>query len=85
MTTRWITSVVVRFDMGTERECLLARLGAAKICLKRLNRPQDALRLYEAAETSTVPHLDMEQDIESEINEARTVLSEGTLHLHRTG
>jgi hypothetical protein len=53
----------------------MAQLAAARICLKRLSRPQDALRFYEAAEASAVPHLDLEQDIESGIHEARTVLS----------
>ena len=47
----------------SERQSLLAQLGAARICLKRLNRPLDALRLYEGASASAVPHLDLEQDI----------------------
>ena len=51
----------------SERESLLALLGAARICLKRLNRPQDALRFYEAASASAVPHLDLQQDIDSGI------------------
>jgi tetratricopeptide (TPR) repeat protein len=59
----------------SERQSLLARVGAARICLKRLNRPQDALRLYEEASASAVPHLDLEQDIESGIREARNVLA----------
>jgi tetratricopeptide (TPR) repeat protein len=32
----------------SERQSLTAQLGAAKICLKRLNRPQDAIRIYDA-------------------------------------
>jgi tetratricopeptide (TPR) repeat protein len=60
----------------SERQSLMAQLCAARICLKRLNRPLDALRLYEAAETSAVPHLDLEQDIESGIWEARNVLAQ---------
>ena len=60
----------------SERQSLLAQLGAARICLKRLSRPQDALRFYEAAATSAVPHLDLEQDIESGIREARNVLGQ---------
>ena len=47
----------------SERQSLLAQLGAARICLKRLSRPLDALRLYEGASASAVPHLDLEQDI----------------------
>jgi tetratricopeptide (TPR) repeat protein len=59
-----------------ERQSLMAQLAAARICLKRLNRPQDTLRLYEAAAASAVPHLDLEQDIESGIREAKNVLSQ---------
>jgi membrane associated rhomboid family serine protease len=60
----------------SERQSLLARLGAARICLKRLNRPLDALKFYEAVSASAVPHLDLEQDTESGIQEAKNVLSQ---------
>jgi membrane associated rhomboid family serine protease len=60
----------------SERQSLMAQLAAARICLKRLNRPQDALRFYEAAAASAVPHLDLELDIRSGIREARAVLSQ---------
>jgi tetratricopeptide (TPR) repeat protein len=53
----------------SERESLLAQLSAARICLKRLNRPQAALKFYEAVLASTVPHLDLQQDIDSGIRE----------------
>jgi membrane associated rhomboid family serine protease len=56
---------------ASKREALLARISAARLCLNRLNRPQDALTLYEAASASAVPHLDLEQDIVSGIREAR--------------
>ena len=55
---------------------LLAQLCAARICLKRLNRPQDALRFYEAAAASAVPHLDLELDIQSGIREARIAITQ---------
>ena len=58
-----------------EREGLIAQLGAARILLTRLDRPDEALRLYEAVSASTVPHLDLESDIESGIREAKTALS----------
>jgi membrane associated rhomboid family serine protease len=60
----------------SERQSLMAQLAAARICLKPLNRPVDALRFYEAAEASAVPHLDLELDIQSGIREARNVLSQ---------
>jgi hypothetical protein len=53
----------------SERQSLLAQLSAARICLKRLNQPQDAAKFYEAASASAVPHLDLQQDIESGIRE----------------
>jgi len=58
----------------SQRESLLAQLGAARLYLKRLNRPQDALRLYEAASVSAIPHLDLERDIQMGIHEARDAL-----------
>jgi membrane associated rhomboid family serine protease len=59
----------------SERQGLMAQIGAARISLKRLNRPQEALRLYEAASASAIPHLDLEQDIESGIQEAECALA----------
>ena len=60
---------------SSQRESLLAQLGAARIYLKRLNRPQDALRLYEAVSDSVIPHLDLERDIDTGIQEAKDALS----------
>jgi membrane associated rhomboid family serine protease len=59
----------------TARQALMAQLGAAKVCLKRLNRPQDALALYQAAAASKIPHLDWEQNIQAGIKEAKAVLA----------
>jgi membrane associated rhomboid family serine protease len=54
-----------------EKAGLVAQISAARICLKQLNRPNDALRLFEAASASPVPHLDWEQTIAAGIREAR--------------
>ncbi len=59
----------------TERQALTAQLSAARLCLKRLNRPQDALALYQAAAASSIPHLDWDQHIQSGIKEAKTALT----------
>src|SRR5205823_11082186 len=59
-----------------ERQSIMAQLTAARICLTRLSRPQDALRLYEGASASPGSHLDLEQDIESGIRETRNVLAQ---------
>ncbi len=58
-----------------ERQALTAQLSAARLCLKRLNRPQDALAIYQAAAASSIPHLDWEQHIQSGIKEAKAALS----------
>ncbi len=60
-----------------ERQALMAQLGAAKVCLKRLNRPQDALAFYQAAAASRIPHLDWEQNIQAGIKEAKAAIGGG--------
>ena len=54
-----------------ERQSLMAQLVAARLCLKRLGRPQDALKLYEAAAASAIPHLDLEQNIALGVKESK--------------
>jgi len=61
-----------------ERQALTAQLSAARLCLKKLNRPQDALHLYQAAAASPIPHLDWEQHIQSGIKEAKTAIAGGS-------
>jgi hypothetical protein len=60
-----------------DRQGLTAQLSAARLCLKRLNRPQDALALYQAAAGSPVPHLDWEQHIRAGVKDARAAMSRG--------
>lgn len=62
-----------------ERQALMAQLGAAKVCLKRLNRPQDALTFYQAAAASPIPHLDWEQNIQAGMKEAKAALGGASL------
>lgn len=61
----------------TDRQALTAQLSAARLCLKRLNRPQDALALYQAAAASPIPHLDWEQHIQAGIKEAKAAMATG--------
>ena len=61
----------------TERQALTAQLNAARLCLKRLNRPQDALALYEAAAKSPIPHLDWDGVIQAGIKEAKAAITPG--------
>ena len=57
-----------------ERQSILALLSAGRLCLKKLNRPSDALRYYKAAAASAVPHLDWQTNIEAGIRDAEKAL-----------
>ena len=59
----------------TERQSLMAQLQAAGVCLKRLNRPQEALKFYQAAASSPIPHLDLDATIQLGIKSATMALS----------
>jgi hypothetical protein len=59
-----------------DRQGLTAQLGAARILPTRLDSPDQALLLYKAASVSAVPHLDLERNIESGIQEARDAISQ---------
>lgn len=56
----------------TEKQSLLALLAAGRVSLKKLNRPDAALRYYRAAAASPVPHLDWESNIQNGIREAES-------------
>jgi membrane associated rhomboid family serine protease len=57
----------------SEKRTLQAQMAAGRICLK-LNRPQEALRFFEMAKASPIPHLDWEQTIEGSIRDARKAM-----------
>lgn len=57
------------------RESLLAQLRAAKILLKQLECPGQALKMFEAAHSSPIPHLDFEQAIETGIRQSKVAIS----------
>jgi tetratricopeptide (TPR) repeat protein len=59
----------------SERQSLAALLAAARICLKRLDRPQDALKFYERVAQSPLPHLDLEPNLQMGMREARAALA----------
>ena len=60
-----------------ERQSLMAQMASARISLK-LGRPEDALKFYQAAAQSKVPHLDLEPAIEAGKREATTALKAGS-------
>ena len=59
----------------TEKQSLLASLAAGRLCLRKLNRPEDALKFYKAAAASKVPHLDWEANIQAGLQEAERALT----------
>lgn len=61
-----------------ERQSLMALMGAARLCAKRLGRPQDAIKFYEAANVSPIPHLDLDQTIQAGLREAKAMAA-GTM------
>jgi membrane associated rhomboid family serine protease len=62
-----------------EKQALLAQMAAGRIYLKRLNRPSEALRWYEAAESSPVPHADWQPTIDKGIAESKKLLQPQTI------
>jgi membrane associated rhomboid family serine protease len=62
----------------TDKQGLLAQMAVGRLYLKRLNRPAEALRFYEAAQASPVPHPDWQATIDRGIAEARKALQPQT-------
>jgi len=60
----------------SERPALLALLAAGRLSLKNLNRPADALRFYETAVNSPVPHLDWEANIRKGIENSKKAMGQ---------
>lgn len=60
-----------------QRSGLMAQIAAARLCLKRMNRPDEALKLFRSAATSPVPHLDLEQTIMAGMKEASSAMGGG--------
>ena len=58
-----------------DKQSILALIAAGRLSLKRLNRPDDALKFYQAAEASPVPHLDWDTNIQNGIAGAKAALS----------
>jgi membrane associated rhomboid family serine protease len=59
-----------------EKQGLLAQMAAGRIYLKRMNRPAEALQLYEAAQASAISHADWQTTIDRGIAEAHKALQE---------
>jgi membrane associated rhomboid family serine protease len=57
-----------------ERQSLLALMAAGRLSINKLSKPAEALRFYEAAAASPVPHIDWETNIQGGIREAQKAL-----------
>jgi membrane associated rhomboid family serine protease len=64
-----------------EKQSILALVAAGRLYLKRLNRPDEALKCYEAADASKVPHLDWQPNIEAGVHDAKAAVQSGALVL----
>jgi membrane associated rhomboid family serine protease len=58
-----------------DKQSVMALIAAGRLSLKRLNRPEEALKFYQAAAASPVPHLDWETNIQNGIAGAKAALS----------
>ena len=54
----------------SDRASLSALISAARINLKKLNRQDEAVRLYRQADASPIPHLDWDAAIQAGLKEA---------------
>jgi membrane associated rhomboid family serine protease len=57
-----------------EKQSILALLAAGRLSLKKLGRPEDAFHYFKLAETSKMPHLDWEANIQAGIEEAQRAM-----------
>lgn len=57
-----------------DRQGLMALLAAARLAMNKVQRPQQALLLYQAAADSTVPHLDLDSSIQMGVKDAGAAL-----------
>jgi len=60
-----------------ERQSLLALMAAGRLSLKKVNRPSDAVRFYQLAAQSPVPHLDWDSNIQNGLQEAQKAIAAG--------
>jgi membrane associated rhomboid family serine protease len=65
----------------TEKQSILALVAAGRLYLKRLNRPEESLKCYEKADSSKVPHLDWQPNIEAGLRDAKAAVQSSALAL----
>ena len=58
-----------------ERPALMALMAGGRVAMNNVQRPQQALNLYQAAADSAIPHLDLEPNIALGIKHARAALA----------
>ncbi len=60
---------------ATDRQSLMAQIACGRLCVKKLSRPDEGLKFYEAAATSKIPHLDLDVNIAAGIREAKAAMA----------
>jgi membrane associated rhomboid family serine protease len=63
-----------------ERPSLMALMAGARVAMHKVQRPEQALNLYQAAADSAVPHLDLDANIEMGLKQARAALAAAPVH-----
>jgi membrane associated rhomboid family serine protease len=57
-----------------EKQSMLALIAAGRLYLKKMNRPEEALKCYEKANASKVPHLDWQPTIDAGLSACKAAL-----------
>ena len=60
---------------ATDRQSLMAQIACGRLCVKKLSRPDEGLKFYEAAAASKIPHLDLDVNIAAGIREAKAAMA----------
>lgn len=64
----------------SEKQSILALVSAGRLYLKRLNRPDNALRCYEKAASCKVPHRDWQPNIDAGLHDCKADLAAAPTH-----
>jgi len=64
----------IAYAYPEDRQSLMALMAGARVALSKVNRPQQAIMMYQAAAESTVPHLDLDATIQLGMRDARKAM-----------
>jgi membrane associated rhomboid family serine protease len=58
-----------------DRQSLMALMAGARVAMNKVQRPEQAINLYQAVATSNLPHMDLDSSIEAGMKQARAALA----------